>query len=301
MNTNLPVLKTYQYWELVLGSGRTTSYLIPGEWNIDEPGHSYYINCSYIKRELEYHGRSIQEYYERWFLNHTVESEYARCANETCRCKLPFTRISNNGYGHMAGQTNFFCSFECRDEYSHRHRLNGFELQNDYPDDYPALQDWYAQGGGLKYYQDNKDDYGYESSGSLNQVRYQEAKRRLAAVGKSKGFQGIHISRKTNKYYIYKSLVEKNMMKYLDEDPSVLSYDYESIRLAYLDPLTDSYKTYIPDFIVHYSDGSTKLIECKYDDSWKLDMVVLAKNKVAEEWCKEHNATFEIWTHFDFE
>jgi hypothetical protein len=92
-----------------------------------------------------------------------------------------------------------------------------------------------------------------------------------------------------------RSLLEGYLLEQLDNDPEVMSIDYEAVAIPYH---YDRDSTYIPDFLVKYKSGETKLIEVKpiglIDDP-----VNLAKFAAAREYCKNKGWSFEVWTEED--
>jgi hypothetical protein len=66
---------------------------------------------------------------------------------------------------------------------------------------------------------------------------------------------------------IFRSLWERKVMVYLDDNPSVVEWSSEEIIVPYISPVDNRYHRYFPDFLikVRRSDGSTKtmLIEVK--------------------------------------
>jgi TnsA-like endonuclease N terminal/NUMOD3 motif len=79
--------------------------------------------------------------------------------------------------------------------------------------------------------------------------------------GKNSHQRGTHISTKMNKEMHYRSSWELAMMKHLDNDIAVSSFESESVRISYF--YNDHKRWYVPDFIITYSDGSRKMIEIK--------------------------------------
>lgn len=66
---------------------------------------------------------------------------------------------------------------------------------------------------------------------------------------------------------IYRSLWERKVMVYLDENPSVIEWKSEEIPIPYISPVDNRRHRYFPDFIVKVrkSDGSiqTLMLEVK--------------------------------------
>lgn len=106
---------------------------------------------------------------------------------------------------------------------------------------------------------------------------------------------GEHNSPKlTNGPAKYRSSWEVKYMVWLDENPLVVSYEYEGIRISYV----SNYKTgktrlYSPDFLVTWNDGKRVLVEIK--PSKKIDLkTVQKKAAAAQTWCLEHDAIYEF-------
>ncbi len=94
----------------------------------------------------------------------------------------------------------------------------------------------------------------------------------------------------------YRSGWEAIYMVWLDNNPHVVSYEYESVRVSYI----SNYKTgktrlYTPDFLVNWDDGHATLVEVK--PTKKLDQLTIKrKAEAAKVWCSEHNAIYEFIT-----
>ena len=116
---------------------------------------------------------------------------------------------------------------------------------------------------------------------------------------KSRYHTGIYLSKKTGQECHYRSGWELKYLEYLDNEPTVKSFEYESFFVMYVGNLkTGRLRKYIPDFLVEYVDGTKKLVEIKPGN--KLDnLKVMKKKEVAEQWCKEHNATLEMVTEVE--
>jgi len=103
-------------------------------------------------------------------------------------------------------------------------------------------------------------------------------------------------------------------MRFCDNNPSVISWVSESIRIPYRNPLTGKNTTYVPDFFIVYQDASGKnhaeLIEIKPSKQANLseaksprDRASLALNyakwQAAHAWCASKGITFRIITEAD--
>ena len=111
---------------------------------------------------------------------------------------------------------------------------------------------------------------------------------------------GIYKSSKCNTPVKYRSGWELTVAKYLDLDPSVVEFQYEGFAIEYVANLkTGKTRSYYPDFLVSYRDGTHKLIEVKRQDKLA-DPLVVKKAKAAEIWCakqKHLKITYEFWTN----
>lgn len=108
---------------------------------------------------------------------------------------------------------------------------------------------------------------------------------------------GVHKSPKCATPIEYRSGWEKEVCIFLDNDPNVVEYGYECVTIPYVsNARTGKIRTYYPDFLVTYKDGTKKLIEVKRRDKLA-DPKVLKKAKAAEEWAKRQNIAYEFWTN----
>jgi len=313
--TILLLPRKYELSELSRGSGAAKEYFIPGDLVIRDiwiqnkytwfrKGEGIWVNAKVISTYMKYLEpedykerfdtpyNGAQYYYDTLILGIRYQYQRPKCDNEGCNNELQFNIISCRGYGHCDSD-HLFCSPACRDEYCHRHRLNGFELQNDYPEGYKKLQAWYKYGGGLKYYQDHKDDY-WKEEFPLEEI--EDAKFRLSRLT-SFGHKGIFTSHKNHKLIVYKSDLEHNSLIKLEQDPNVVTFSYESIdyMIKYFNTEEQEYCTYRSDIYVRYKTGLRKLIEVKPISEVNY-IVNLDKFAAARKYCEEHNMVFEVWT-----
>ena len=112
---------------------------------------------------------------------------------------------------------------------------------------------------------------------------------------------------------VYRSLWERNVMIWLDENPNVKEWASEEIFFRYDHPVTGKSARYFPDFYVKMIDGQIRIIEVK--PKKQVDKPVQPKRKTKryieevatwltnqEKWkeaqyhCDKNNMTFEIWT-----
>ena len=112
---------------------------------------------------------------------------------------------------------------------------------------------------------------------------------------------GTHNSPKSPHPIQYRSSWELYVCKHFDEDPQILSYDYEPYKIAYIaNTKSGRVRFYIPDFVVNYVDGSQKIIEVKRNSALN-NIMVVKKAEAARRWCesltkKGRLTTYEFWT-----
>ena len=112
---------------------------------------------------------------------------------------------------------------------------------------------------------------------------------------------GTHNSPKCPRPIQYRSSWELYVCKHFDEDPQIVSYDYEPYKIAYTsNARSGRVRFYIPDFVVNYADGSQKIIEVKRNSALNNNTVV-KKAEAARRWCesltkKGRKTTYEFWT-----
>lgn len=111
----------------------------------------------------------------------------------------------------------------------------------------------------------------------------------------------------------YRSLWERNVMRWLDTNPDVIEWGSEEISITYEHPVRGGKAKYYPDFIVKWTNGQIKLIEVKpfiqtlrpvqpsrQTQKYIKDVMAYAVNQEkwskAEQFCKKNNIIFEIWT-----
>lgn len=111
----------------------------------------------------------------------------------------------------------------------------------------------------------------------------------------------------------YRSMWERNVMYWLDENPNVAKWASEELFFFYDHPVTGKRSRYFPDFYVKMIDGVQRVIEVKpkkettipikpsrqtkkYINEVATWMVNQEKWRTAESHCKKANLTFELWT-----
>jgi hypothetical protein len=135
----------------------------------------------------------------------------------------------------------------------------------------------------------------------------------------SKYAQGKFRIRNPNKYLgkgqpTYRSGWEWHFMKFCDNNPSVLHWASEPLRIPYFNPVANRNTSYVPDFLIEYVDRENRvhreLIEIKPSKERVLerarsqrDRVMWAINQAkwgaAQIWCQQHGIQFRILSEGD--
>ena len=85
-------------------------------------------------------------------------------------------------------------------------------------------------------------------------------------------YKGKYRPKNPNKYkgnpsnIIYRSLLERRFMVYLDNNPSILKWSSEEIIIPYISPIDNRVHRYFPDFFMKYKNSKgivEELIEVK--------------------------------------
>ena len=110
---------------------------------------------------------------------------------------------------------------------------------------------------------------------------------------------GEYISTKTGKKCKYRSGWEAKYMEFLDNDPDVVDWEYESITIPYVsNKKTGRIRKYTPDMYVVRSKGRKELIEVKPIN--KLDKItVIKKAEAAKRWCEAFDVEYKFITEID--
>ena len=107
-----------------------------------------------------------------------------------------------------------------------------------------------------------------------------------------------------------RSLWERNVCKFCDENESVKKWTFEEIMIPYYSPLDRKMHNYFPDFLVEFeNDGNRKrwMIEVKpkkqtflKENASKKEqatwIINQAKWKAAQDYCNKHGIEFKILT-----
>jgi hypothetical protein len=112
----------------------------------------------------------------------------------------------------------------------------------------------------------------------------------------------------------YRSSWEFAFMNFCDNNPSVLNWTSESVKIPYFNPVLGKQTIYVPDFLIVYMDSNqkqhTEVVEIKpstqttmegarsYQD--KLSVAInMAKWAAADNWARANNMRFRVITEYD--
>jgi hypothetical protein len=117
-----------------------------------------------------------------------------------------------------------------------------------------------------------------------------------------------------NKTPTYRSSWEFVFMQFCDNNPSVLQWASEAVRINYKNPLTGKNTIYVPDFLITYQDAGgaqrAEVIEVKPLKETTLEgaknvrdqasaILNMAKWEAARAWCRAHGLNFRVITEQD--
>lgn len=111
----------------------------------------------------------------------------------------------------------------------------------------------------------------------------------------------------------YRSLWERQTFRWLDDNPQVLEWSSEEVVIPYVCKTDGKVHRYFVDIKVKFANGKVYLIEIKPEcqtrepkvqsrktKRYLNEVLAYAKNiskwEAAEEFCKDRNWTFEVWT-----
>ena len=112
----------------------------------------------------------------------------------------------------------------------------------------------------------------------------------------------------------YRSSWEFTFMSFCDNNPAVINWVSEGVKIPYFNPVSGKQTVYVPDFIVVYVDANqrkhTELVEIKpskeatmesaksYRDKLMVAMN-MAKWAAADAWARSNGMRFRVVTEFD--
>lgn len=112
---------------------------------------------------------------------------------------------------------------------------------------------------------------------------------------------------------IYRSLWERNLMRFCDANSKVIWWSSEPIAIPYRCATDGKIHRYFPDFLIHFTNGETYCIEVKPEKEtiqpvkkrgkrkavFITEALTYAKNvskwEAAQKYCKQRGWRFEIW------
>jgi hypothetical protein len=132
----------------------------------------------------------------------------------------------------------------------------------------------------------------------------------------SKYSQGKYQIKNPDKYVgkgtpTFRSSWEHVFMSFCDNNPNILKWASEPIRINYKNPFTGKNTIYVPDFLIYYIDRSgnhsadvievkpkkeTNLGEAKSRRDQAYTVLNMAKWEAAKAWCKQKGLNFKIVT-----
>ncbi len=119
---------------------------------------------------------------------------------------------------------------------------------------------------------------------------------------KSWGTSGWYKSLRLNKYFHFRSMIEANVMRTLDEaDDVVKDFATEQfiIPYQYFDGENAITFNYVPDFILKTTKGNTFVIEVKPTSQFQ-DKKNIAKWNTAKPWCWSRGVRFFVISEKDW-
>jgi hypothetical protein len=248
------------------------------------PWINKYVAQNMLRRELSLLGKTVAEYYDRWFLDITSVAERPKCKE----CDSPLTiKVLNRGYGSFCGNRCSTLHKNRIDTQSGNHAFQNLETHEKGRLTQERL--------GLGFY-----DLNVRSKGQKKSLEIQK-KFRLGFYnpmnwrGYSFGYSGHYKSSKSGEVY-YRSLLELSCYLRLDNDPSVINYIPEPGFYNYFNEHDGREHEYWPDLRVNYKDGTYKIIEIKFEHHVD-DYVTQIKSKACVE---VEGSRFEFWTDKKF-
>lgn len=119
---------------------------------------------------------------------------------------------------------------------------------------------------------------------------------------KSRGHSGWYKSQRLNKYFKFKSSIEMNVMKTLDEAADyIVDFDTEQFMIPYTyyeGPSAITFN-YVPDFVLKTVNGKTFVVEVKPVSQFD-DPKNVAKWDAAKQWCWRQGAKFLVVSEKDW-
>lgn len=112
----------------------------------------------------------------------------------------------------------------------------------------------------------------------------------------------------------YRSSWEYTFCSFCDNNPAVLEWTSEGMKIPYKNPVSGKNTIYVPDFIIVYMDKNerkhTEMIEIKPSKETTMETaksmrdkymvaINMAKWAAADNWCRANNIRFRVVTEYD--
>jgi len=112
----------------------------------------------------------------------------------------------------------------------------------------------------------------------------------------------------------YRSSWEFTFMSFCDNNPAVLNWVSEGVKIPYYNPVSGKQTIYVPDFLVVYVDANqrqhTELVEIKPSTETTMESaksyrdklmvaINMAKWAAADSWARANNMRFRVVTEYD--
>lgn len=280
------------------GKGPKTEYYIPelNKW----------VSNRSIRRELSKIGLTINHYYNRYFLGIDDPNYLPKCKNPNCN-NLVHSFGLGGGYGK-------YCSVSCeskanwmnpdfRDKELNNNPTHGpnglmgyIMSNNEMYSNWKSKSPGCMEGGLHKYLVSNKcDNYLklMKDGGSFG--RKYSSSEGFSTHPKGKYLTGIYKSPKCSREVNYRSSYELKFLEIIDNDDSIVSFEYESIHIPYIG--TDGKNhTYIVDFLINLNNDDKILVEIKPKYRVINDCITKIKIEAAKEFSKTNGFIYKVVT-----
>ena len=112
----------------------------------------------------------------------------------------------------------------------------------------------------------------------------------------------------------YRSSWEFAFMQFCDNNPAIINWTSESVKIPYFNPVSGKQTIYIPDFLIVYVDANKKqhveVIEIKPSTETTMESaksyrdklmvaINMAKWAAADAWARANNMRFRVVTEYD--
>ena len=112
----------------------------------------------------------------------------------------------------------------------------------------------------------------------------------------------------------YRSSWEFTFMSFCDNNPAVIQWVSEGVKIPYFNPVSGKQTIYVPDFLIVYVDATqkqhTELVEIKPSTETTMESarsyrdklmvaINMAKWAAADSWARANNMRFRVVTEFD--